>query len=175
VNTFDELILLIVEYATKPAEVANVSSETLMAGARTFGLGGGGTQAAKITERAFNYTVTGDTFDYDVSNIKSNLPADIGYLSTTVSVKGSGKTPASSRASMGSISLPSGADQVQVKLTLQTTDGQLNMTKTFPISKNSNGTVALQMEDNTSSPSDMSVKQNIELLNRAVAELSTKK
>src|SRR6187551_2754180 len=75
-TSLDDIVLALVDMVTKPTSTAEVSADTMKANARTFGLGGGSSQAAKITDKAFSFTTTDTHFSFDVSNIKNALPHD---------------------------------------------------------------------------------------------------
>lgn len=174
VETFDELLLAIVEEITKVPETKEISSDTLLAGARTYGLGGGSAVASKITDKAFSFTTTDSAFTFDVANIKNALPADVSYLGTTVTV-GTGRDKSTSRQSAGTIELPATADQATVEIDLLAAEGTLRLKKQFPVSKNTSGTVALETDDLTAAPAQLLIRENFELLNKAVTELLSRK
>lgn len=174
VETFDDLLLALVQEATKTPDKEEISSSTLKANARTFGLGGGSAVAAKITDKAFNYSTTASKFTFDASNIQKALPADVAYLSTTVTV-GTGRDKSTARQTAGTIDLPETADQVQVEIELLASEGTIRLKKKFPITKNTEGVVALETDDLTAAPADLLVSENLELLNKAVAELQSRK
>lgn len=173
ISSLEDLLEMLVDEVSKPVTKETVSASSLPAEARTFGLGGGSSQAAKLTDRTFSYTTSSDFFTYDISNIKDNLPSGIVYQGTSVVLTGKGRT--ASRTSSGSIALPESADQAKVSVTLKTEFGNLVLDKTFPITKDSSGAVLLEVNDQSAAPSALSVAENIELLNGAVANLLSRK
>lgn len=172
-NSFDDLIELIVETATKTAETETVSAASLPSEARTFGLGGGSSQAVKLLERNFYWSTNDLTLSYNIGNIKQALPTGITYGTTNVVITGKGR--AASRASAGNLTLPTEASQAKVDITLLTEVGDLVLTKTFPIAKNSSGTVQLEVDDKSAAPSNLSVSEHLELLSSKIATLEQNK
>lgn len=168
-NSFDELVELFVEAITKPTETQTVSASSLPSEARTFGLGGGSSQAVKLLERNFSWSANDATLTYDISNIKKALPTGITYGTTNVVITGKGR--AASRASVGSLTLPTEASQASVNITLLTEFGDLVLKKTFPIEKNGSGTVQLEVDDTSAAPTNMSVSEHLELLSSKIATL----
>lgn len=168
-NSFDELVELFVEAITKPTETQTVSASSLPSEARTFGLGGGSSQAVKLLERNFSWSANDATLTYDISNIKKALPTGITYGTTNVVITGKGR--AASRASAGSLTLPTEASQASVNITLLTEFGDLALKKTFPIEKNGSGTVQLEVDDTSAAPTNMSVSEHLELLSSKIATL----
>jgi hypothetical protein len=171
-NSFDDLIELIVEAATKPTETETISIGDLPSEARTFGLGGGSSQAVKLTERTFKFEANDMSLSYDVSNIKKQLPEGVTHVSTNVTLTGKGRS--ASRASSGSIALPEDVTQGKVDLTFATEYGTLVMTKTFPVGKNQSGSVVLDVDDQSAAPTNLKVSEHLELLSAAVSRLQQK-
>jgi hypothetical protein len=171
-NSFDDLIELIVEQATKPTESETISIGDLPSEARTFGLGGGSSQAVKLTERTFKFEANDMSLSYDVSNIKKQLPEGVTHVSTNVTLTGKGRS--ASRASSGSIALPEDVTQGKVDLTFATEYGTLVMTKTFPVGKNQSGSVVLDVDDQSAAPTNLKVSEHLELLSAAVSRLQQK-
>lgn len=172
-DSFDDLIELIIETATKPTEVQSVSASTLSSGARTFGLGGGSSQAVKISDKTFSWESNDLTFSYNAENIKKSLPDGMTYVGANVTLTGKGR-PSSARATAGSISLPDGVTQAKVNITANTEYGTVVLTKTFPVSANSSGSVILETDDLSAAPSNLSVQDHLELLSSHVARLEQK-
>lgn len=173
VSTFDDLIELIVETASKPQETEVVSAATLPSEARTYGLGGGSSQAVKITDKTFHWSSNGDFLTYDISNIKSSLGHGITYISTNVSLTGKGRT--ASRASSGSIALPENVTQATVSVNLQTEFGALILKKTFPVTASSSGSVVLDTDDQSAAPTNLTVSEHLDLLSAKISQLESQK
>jgi hypothetical protein len=171
-NSFDDLVELIVEQATKVPEAQNVDVASLPSGARTFGLGGGSSQAVKILDKAFSWEANDLTFTYNTDNIKKALPEGMTYVGTNVTLTGKGRS--ASRASSGSISLPEGVTQGKVDITAATEFGTVILTKTFPVSPSNSGTVMLETDDQSAAPSNLTWREHIELLSAQVAKLQQK-
>lgn len=171
-NSFDDLIELIVEQATKPTETQEISIGDLPSEARTFGLGGGSSQAVKITDKTFSWATNDLTFSYDASNIRKSLPEGMTYISTNVTLTGKGRS--ASRANAGSLSLPEGVSQAKVEITAQTDTGTVILEKVFPVSPSSSGSVVLSTNDQSAAPSNLTYKEHLELLSSKLATLEQK-
>ena len=171
-NSFDDLIELIVEQATKPTETQEISIGDLPSEARTFGLGGGSSQAVKIKDKTFFWSSNDLVFSYDASNIKKALPTGMTYVGTNVTLTGKGRS--ASRANAGTLNLPEGVSQAKVDITAQTEYGTVILTKTFPVSPSSSGSVVLDTDDQSAAPSNLTYKEHLELLSSKLATLEQK-
>jgi hypothetical protein len=172
-NSFDDLIELIVEAATKPTETETISIGDLPSEARTFGLGGGSSQAVKITDKTFAWSSNDLVFTYDANNVKKAV-ADAGmtYVGTNVTLTGKGRTAA--RTSAGSLSLPEGVSQAKVEITALTDVGTVILEKVFPVSPSSSGTVVLSTNDQSAAPSSLTYREHLELLSSKLATIEQK-
>lgn len=173
ISSLEDLLTMLVDEVTKPTDKEVISASTLPAEARSFGLGGGSSQAAILPDKTFSYVANGEFFSYDISNITNSLPDGISYLSANVVLTGKGR--AASRAASGSIAIPEGADQASVKINLATEFGNLVLNKTFPIKSNSEGSVVLTVDDQSQAPTSMTISENLTALNAAVASLQARK
>jgi hypothetical protein len=160
-------------FATDDTPSASVAASAIAAGARTFGLGGASLEAVKLTEKKVGYSVEDNTVSFDFEPIKAALPADITFVSSRVSGVSESGVPVSVKNTKGSLQLPENPSTVTFQVNLMTASGNLSLVKTVPV-KTGEGTAVLDVFDQTSAPADMTVQENLELLNAEVALLKTK-
>jgi hypothetical protein len=180
-SNFEDLLIEIISKGDLSAVVGklqtaidSISTDTLPAGSRTFGLGAGSVDGVKITNRSVEYATTGDSFSYSLSNLKDNLPAGFQAVSAkAVVVDANGKQ--SSVSGLGSkIKVPSFPATAKVTTVVQTPNGRIELEKEILISPHGSGTSTLEVRDFTTAPADLKQRELNELFAAEIALLKQK-
>ena len=151
-----------------------VSTKSLPANARTFGLKTGGVEANKLTNRKVDYTLVGQNFSYDLSGLKAELPTGFKLLSATASVVDDAGKRSSVRGTGSTVKAASLPITAKISATIQTPSGQLELEKELHLTGDSSGSSTLNVNDLTAAAADLKQHEFNELVASELALLRQK-
>lgn len=161
------------QLATLSQAVKNLSTENLPANSRTFGLGTGSVDAVKLSNKSVEYSVTDDSFTFSLEGIKRELPTGFRALKGSAVVIGSTgkKSSVNSLGSTLKTTLPATA---QISMSIQTSNGILELNKEILLTSNGSGSALLETKDLTTAPQNLSQQGMNELLAAELVALKQK-
>ncbi len=156
--------------------LSNLSASDLKSNASAYGLKSGSVEASKLATKIATITREGDNFTYDYNAIIKGTPANMSVVGATASVtggNGGGRTV--DTGNTGVLKIPSSASSAKLEVSIQTGKGVITLTRTILVPEE-DGTqeVVLDVNDYTTSITNMDVSQHLEVLSAEVAALRQK-
>lgn len=150
--------------------VKNISADTIPSNAKPYGLQTGAADAVKIENRSVEYSVEGQQFTYDFSNLTKGLPEGIVYLGARVDVVDDQGKRASIKGKSNVLSL-NGPSTATFSIDLKSANGSLTLEKAVRLDGNVNKATPLNVRDFTTGEGALSIKEHLESLSASVALL----
>lgn len=150
--------------------VNSISTSTLKANAKSFGLKSGSTDIVKLNNRSVDYSLIGTTLNYDFSGLRSDLPSDIAYLSARADAVDLNGRKTSIKGSNNSLTIALPAN-VTFSVDLRSPNGNLTLEKSVYLESDVEKSTTLNVRDFTSAPADQTVQESLEMLSAEVSLL----
>lgn len=179
-TTFEDLLIEMIQkegasaaakITALEAAVQDISTETLPANVRMFGLSTGSVDAAGLPERTLTYKQAGNQFTFDLTAVKNALPAGYSFLGANVTLVGADGKRAVSKGTLGTMQAPQLPAQAVVAANIQTANGLITLEKNLYISGDVESTATLTAKDLNTAPADLTLKQAVEVLSAEVVAL----
>lgn len=183
IKTFDELVGAMVGALSVKTQLQNISERLnnlsaadLKSKASAYGLKSGSVEASKLATKTATITREGDNLTYDYNAIIKGTPSTMSFVGATASVtggNGGGRTV--DAGNTGVLKIPSAASSAKLEVSIQTGKGVITLARTILVPEE-DGTqeVVLDVNDYTTSISDMYISEHLEVLSAEVAALRQK-
>lgn len=162
------------EIAALESKVDSISTKTLPAGAKTYGLSTKSVDAVKLTNRSVDYTVSDNDFIYDFSDLKSQLPTGYAFLGGNVSVIDAQGKKTFARGNMQSMKIGSFPATANVSAQVKSPSGTLELERTLLLTGNVEAAAVLDLRDTSGSDSDLTQSDFNALVSAAIVQLQQK-
>lgn len=151
--------------------VNNISTDTLPANSRLFGLRSGGVDAAKITNRFVEYSVEDQKLTYSFSKMLQDLPENVSYLSSRVDVVDNQGKRTSIKGAKNDLTVSNVPFDATFSIDVKSVNGILTFEKVVHVESDIEAASTLDVRDFTIAPADLTVQQYQEILAAEIALL----
>jgi hypothetical protein len=179
-TTFEDLLVELIQkggtsvssqLADLKKVVEGIGTESLPAGARTFGLSSGSVDAAGIQDKSVQYGFQDGTLSYDLSAMKAGLPAGFSFVGASATVVDAQGKRSSIRGPIAQLTGITAPAQVEIRANVQTQNGLITLEKNLYISGNVENKATLTVRDLNEAPADLKQKEFNELIAAEVVAL----